>query len=149
MKKLIAIAVAGAGIFAGSLAIAAEDPISVRKSLMKDVGAAMGTLAKMAKGEMDFNAGSAGLAIRTMHAASYGFGHYFPKGSESGMETTAAPAIWEKMGDFEAALGAFQKSTNDALANAPKSKDDLGPIMGSLGKSCGSCHKVFRVKKDG
>lgn len=148
MKKRIAIAVAaGASLLFGSMAIAADDPISVRKALMKTQGASIGTLSKMAKGEMEFNAVAAMLALRALEASAYGFGHYFPKGSETGMETTAAPAIWEKMGDFQAAVAKFQADTSAAAANPPKSKEDLGPILGAVGANCGSCHKVFRVKK--
>ena len=149
MKNLIVLALAGAGILAASMAISAEDPISVRKAMMKDQGAAMGTLAKMAKGELAFDALAAEMAIRVLHSASYGVGFYFPKGSETGMETTSAPSIWEKPGEFEAAFVKYRAATTAALAKTPKSKDQLGPILGAVGENCSSCHKVFRIKKDG
>lgn len=149
MKKLVVAALAGAGIIAASVAISAEDPILVRQALMKNTGAAMGTLAKMAKGEMEFDAAAAELSLRIMQSTSYGVGFYFPKGSETGNKTTASPAIWEKMGDFQATLANFQAATSAAVANPPKTKEQLGATVGEMGKNCGTCHKAFRVQKDG
>jgi len=149
MKKLFVAALAGVGVLAASMAISAEDPISVRQALMKNTGAAMGTLGKMAKGEMDFDAAAAELAVRIIHSTSYGVGFYFPKGSETGNKTTASPAIWEKMGDFQATLAAFQAATSAAVASPPKTKEQLGATVGALGKNCGTCHKAFRIQRDG
>jgi len=149
MKTLVVAALAGAGIIAASVAISAEDPILVRQALMKNTGAAMGTLAKMAKGEMEFDAAAAALSVRIMQSTAYGVGFYFPKGSETGNKTTVSPAVWEKRGDFDAALASFQATTSAAVANPPKTKEELGATVGALGKNCGTCHKAFRVKKDG
>lgn len=147
MKKLIAAAVAGIAIFAGTFAIAADDPIAARQALMKGNGASMGALGKMAKGGMAFDAAVALQALQALNKTATEFGALFPKGSETGMKTTAAPAIWSDMAGFDAAIAKFQTATSAALANPPKSKDDLGAIMGSIGSNCGGCHKVFRVKK--
>lgn len=145
MRKLIAVAVAGAGLLAGSMAIAADDPIAVRQAIMKDNGAAAGALGKMAKGEAEFDALKAELALRILHSASYGFGHYFPEGSETGMDTRAKPEIWSDRAGFEAALVKFQEATSNALANLPKSQAELGETMRAVGGSCGGCHKPYRA----
>lgn len=56
------LAVLSLGIAAAS---ASDDPIADRQMMMKNTGASIGVLAKMAKGEMEFDATSANLAVRT------------------------------------------------------------------------------------
>jgi cytochrome c556 len=145
MKNIIAAAVAGIGILAGTLAIAADDPIAVRQSLMKNNGAAAGALGKMAKGEVAFDAVAAQLALRTIHAVSFAYGHYFPEGSQTGMDTKALPAIWSDRAGFDAALAKLQDAAKAAVASPPATREELGATMGSIGGACGGCHKAFRA----
>ena len=61
----------------------------------------------------------------------------------------ALPAIWEKPGDFEAAVKALQDESAK-LMQVAKSGDmgAIGAQVGALGKnSCGGCHNNFRKKK--
>ena len=95
MKRLVLLG--AAAVFALGTAVAADNPAAERQTLMGNVGAATGVGAKIAKGEMAFDAATAQLVLRTMNAAALGFGYMFPEGSETGSKTEAAPAIWSRI----------------------------------------------------
>ena len=129
-----------------STAFAAGDVAKDRQDMMKNVGAAIGVGAKMAKGEMEFDAVTAQLVIRTMNTAALGFGALFPEGSETGAETEAAPAIWSDRAGFDAAVAKFAADTSGAGGIA-----DIESFRAAFGKAaanCGSCHKAYRVKNN-
>jgi len=153
MKKII-IGAAMAAILSTGFAFAAghEAAIDERKMQMKSVGGAIGALGKMAKGEMDFDAGVALASLQKMNDVSKTYGDLFPDGSQTGMgsdgkETTASPKIWEDMAGFKAAIAKFDADTTAAIANAPQTAAELGPILGSVGANCKACHETYRVKK--
>ena len=129
-------------------AIAASDPILVRQKIMKSNGGAAGVSGGMMKGEIAFDAKVANAAIRTMNAVAYTFGNYFPAGSETGMETRAAPKIWQDMAGFEAKLAQFRKDTDAAAAAKPADLDAFKAVMGPVFKNCKGCHEDYRIKKD-
>ena len=153
MKKII-IGAAMAAMFTTGLAFAAAhgDAINARKPAMKEVRGAMGALGKMAKGEMGFDAAVALASLQKMNEVSKTYGDHFPAGSETGMdsegkETTASPKIWEDMGGFKAAIAKFDTDTAAAVAAAPQSVEQLGPLLGSVGGNCKACHETYRVQK--
>lgn len=144
-RTLFAAAVIGAAAFAP--AIAADEPQVVRQEMMKKVGEAIGEMAKMVKGEADFDAAKALAALTTISEKAATFGEHFPAGSETGMETEAAPAIWSDRAGFDAKLAAFKTSADAAVAAAPAALDGLKKLFGPLTQNCGACHETYRVKK--
>ena len=138
-----------AAMLAGSTGVgmSADDPIAVRKAMMKNVGAATGAGAAMAKGEADFNAVTAELVLRTMNNAALGFGELFPDGSDSGGKTTASPKIWEDRAGFNAALAKFANDTASGIAAKPADLDAFRAAFGAAASNCGACHKAYRVQK--
>ncbi|MDH3582156.1 MAG: cytochrome c [Hyphomicrobiales bacterium] len=129
-------------------AIAAGDPIDVRKKIMRSNGGGAGVSGGMMKGEIAFDAKVATLAIRTLNAAAHSFGNYFPAGSETGMETRASPKIWEDMAGFEAKLAQFQKDTDAAAAAEPKDLDAFKAAIGPVLANCKSCHEAYQLPKN-
>jgi len=144
-RTLFAAAVIGAAGFAP--AIAADEPQVVRQEMMKKAGGATGALAKMVKGENDFDADAALAALTTLSEVAGSFGEYFPEGSETGFETEAAPAIWSDSDGFDAKVAAFKTDAEAAVAAAPADLDGLKAVFGPLTKNCGSCHETYRLKK--
>lgn len=128
--------------------LAADDPITARKAIMQNVGAATGAGAGMVKGESEFDAVTAALVLRTMNTAALGFGELFPEGSESGDKTTAAPSIWEDRAGFETVLAKFQADTAAGIAAKPADLDAFKAAFGAATANCAACHKDYRVKKD-
>ena len=144
-RTLFAAALIGAAGFAP--AIAADEPQVVRQEMMKKVGGATGAMAKMVKGEADFDAGAVLAALTTMSEVAGTIGVHFPEGSETGFETEAAPAIWSDRADFDEKMAAFKADADAGVAAAPADLDGLKAVFGPLTKNCGTCHETYRLKK--
>ena len=144
-RTMFAAAVIAAAGFAP--AIAADEPQVVRQEMMKKVGGATGAMAKMVKGEADYDAAAALAALSTISEVAATFGDYFPEGSETGMETEAAPAIWSDRAGFEAKIAALKASADAGVAAAPADLDGLKAVFGPLTQNCGACHETYRLKK--
>ena len=148
MIRKTSIAVAAGALALSLTAVwASDDPIATRQAMMKNVGASIGVMGKMAKGEMEFDATQANLAMRAINNAAIGFVYLFPEGSETGGETEAAPKIWEDMAGFIAKSRDMESVTAEAIAAPAGSLDDLKAQLGKLGATCQACHEGFRIKK--
>ncbi len=144
--SVLAIAVLAAIGVTATAVVAQQNPIEQRKALMKDNSKHAKMGAAMVKGEAPFNLATAKEIFATYVKAAEEMPDLFPPDSKTGHETTAAPAIWEKMDEFKAL---FVKFGNDAKA-AEGSVTDLDSFKTSfaaMGKQCGGCHQDFRVKK--
>lgn len=138
VKGTLLAATAALVLVTGSIqASASDDQIAYRQSLMKGIGGAMGGLKAVATGKAEM-ANGAGWAA-AMNAFASVSASAFPAGS-AGEKSKAKPEIWSKPDDFKAALGAFQRAAADLAAGG-----DFKANFGALGKTCGGCHKVFRM----
>lgn len=147
MRKILSIATIAALVSTGfAYAAGHVDAVTMRKNGMQVVGASMGTLAGMAKGQIAFDAKHAASALKGMNYVANTLGNYFPEDSSNG-DTTASPKIWEDMAGFKAALAKLDKDTAAALANPPQDQASLGAMLGTIGGNCKSCHETYRVKK--
>lgn len=125
------------------------DPIADRQALMKANGKALGSIAPIVKGEKDFDAALVMEALTKLaeDAQKMDPAVLWPAGSETGGETTSAPAIWEDPAAFQAAIDKFQADTAAAVAAAPADLDALKAQFGAVASNCGGCHEKFRIKK--
>ena len=122
-----------------------EDIIKYRQSNMKGIGGAMGQIAAIVKGKVDFNGALADHA-RALHSLTLHIEDGFPEGSLHD-DSRAKPDIWEKWSEFEAAAQDARQASAAFIA-AAESGEDVGGAFKKLGEACGGCHKPFRVKKD-
>ncbi|GAB4225165.1 MAG: cytochrome c [Methyloligellaceae bacterium] len=150
MKKLLGILAISGLVAAGvTTAIAAGDPIKERKELMKNVVGKNTKLAGgMVKGEVPFDAAKAAEAMKAIAAAPEKFITLFPKGSETGGETTAAPKIWEDRKGFEDWATKLNKAATAASEAAGQGADAFKVAFGELVKTCKGCHQSYRIKKE-
>jgi cytochrome c556 len=135
----IAIVASGVGI--------AQDAIGQRKALMKAVGGATKTGSQMAKGEIPFDAAKASEAMGTIATGWANFAKLFPKGSETGGETTASPKIWESFADFDTKGKKFASDAAAAQKAAANGADAFKASFGDVTKNCKGCHDTYRVPK--
>ena len=149
-KTLVALALV-TGIGAAPVALSHLDseqfPQSYRQSLFAILGANMGPMAAMVKGEIPWDDERfAGYADDLATAASLDFLRGFPKGSEGGT-TRAKPGIWENMDDFESKLEDL-RSAADELAAAAKGGDKKAIMMAfqETGGACKACHDEYKSK---
>jgi cytochrome c556 len=139
---LATIAVGATGV-----SVVAQDTIAQRKALMKAVGGASKTGSQMAKGEAPFDAAKASEAMGTIATSWAAFAKLFPKGSETGGETTASPKIWESFKDFEDKGAKLASDATAAQKAAANGADAFKAAFGDVTKNCGGCHKPYRIQK--
>jgi cytochrome c556 len=141
---VFAIAVIALGI---GVAIAQQDPIAARKSLMKANGDQAKAGAAMMKGEAPFDLDKVRKMFATFEDAAEKMPSLFPANSKTGGDTAARPEIWENMDDFKARFTKLGADARDAIAKVTD-LDSFKAAFGSIGKNdCGGCHEKYRVKK--
>ena len=134
-------------VVATAVGVVAQDTISQRKALMKAVGGASKTGAQMTKGEIPFDATKAAEAMGTIATSWAAFVKLFPKGSETGGETTASPKLWESFNDFEAKGQKLASDAATAQKAAASGEDTFKAAFGEVGKNCRGCHETYRIQK--
>ena len=143
------------GLTLAFAASAAKDPnekaIKARKAVMTLQSWYAGPLFQMAKGDMDYDADTAGAyaaALDTM--ASIKGDMMWPPGTDNGAyagKTRALPELWstwpeagEKAQALSEASAALSEVAGDGL-------DALRSKIGAVGKACKGCHDDFRADK--
>ncbi len=135
----IAVVASGIGV--------AQDAIGQRKAIMTSVGGGTKTGSQMVKGEVPYDAAKAAEAMGTIASAWANFAKLFPKGSETGGETTAGPKIWESFADFDAKGKKLASDAAAAQKAAANGADAFKASFGEVTKNCKGCHDVYRVQK--
>lgn len=129
---------------------AKDDALEARHGFMKMISINMGTLAGMAKGEIEYDESAASTAAANIEAlTNYGAPALFVEGTANGEVdgSDALPAIWEKPEDFAkkyAALGEAAAGTSDAVKGG---QGNVGPVLQELGGACKDCHDDYRKKE--
>jgi len=143
-RSVFAVAVIALGV---SAAIAQQDPIAARRSLMKTNGDQAKIGASMMKGETPFDLDKARAIFTTFEDAAAKVPALFPENSKTGGDTAADLKIWANMDDVKARFVRFGNDARDALANV-KDLDSFKAAFGAIGKNdCGGCHEKYRIKK--
>jgi cytochrome c556 len=143
-KLLVVFAVLMFGVTAAA-AQSCQDIIDKRQTLMKKSGAAAKIGTEMIKGERPFDMAQVQQIYAAFTEDATQMPTLFPDCSKTGNKTTAAPAIWQKMDDFKAAIAKFAADIKAAQDNT-KDVDTLKANFTTIGKNCSSCHQTFRVK---
>jgi cytochrome c556 len=146
MRIATALAAVAVVAFAVTASVAQQDPIAARKALMKANGQNAGAISKMVKGEAPFDLATAKKAFATFENAAAKMPDLFPANSKTGGETAASPKIWENMADVKARFAKLGADAKAAEASV-KDLDSLKAALGVVGKNCGGCHEIYRVKK--
>ena len=152
MRKTLVVAIAGAlaaGAMVGgaTIALAQADVIKERQALMKANGGAAKQAVELFSGAKPYDAAAAAAAAEAIATDMEKFPTLFPEGSDQG-ETTASPAIWQKMDDFKALAAKTVTDSRAAAAAAPQGADAFKAAFAAVGGDCQSCHEQFRVKKN-
>ena len=153
MRKAIFAVIVAVAAVTTLQAFAASDPqnaIKYRQSVMKAIGAHIGAIVSVVKGEVGFTADVAAHA-RGIQEMSQLVPHLFPKDTDNFSEpnTYARPEIWEEQAKFDAAVKAFQAASAKLVQIAEAGDPSAyGGGLQELGKACGACHKPFRAEKN-
>lgn len=150
MRFLLAAAIAAAPF----AAVAEDSPqdiaLEARQGYFQMLGANMGTLAGMAKGDVAYDEAQAVLAATNINALSRYFVpmHFIDGTSNADLadDTEALPAIWTDRAGFEQKFADLQKAA-DGIPEAVKGgQDKVGPVVQALGAACKACHDTYRAK---
>jgi cytochrome c556 len=143
----VAAVAAIAGSYYGKAIAAAQscpEFIKKRQTLMKKSGAEAKIGTQMIKGERPFDAAKVQEIYAAFAEDAKQMPTLFPDCSKTGVKTTAAPAIWERMDDFRAVIAKFADDIKAAQGNT---KDlALKANFQTIGKNCSNCHQTFRIK---
>lgn len=144
MKLLLTAAIAALPVFA--YADAKEDALEARQGYMKMLAINMGTLAGMAKGEIEYSAEAAAKAGTNLQAlGGYDMPSLYVEGtSNADMKTEALPAIWDNPEDFAAKFVKFQEAAAAAAPTLGTGAEAVGPALKQLGGTCKACHDDYR-----
>jgi len=144
--KVVLVALAFATGLAG-MAFAADDPIQARRDIMKNNAEAAKVAFGMVQGKMPYDATQAAAAMKTLQEDMAQFPTLFPEGSDTG-NTHASPAIWQNMEDFKAHAAKLIADAKVAETAAPNGLDAFKAAVGAVGRDCGGCHELYRLKRN-
>jgi cytochrome c556 len=130
------------GVLASAAPPAGSDPQKARQHAMEQIGDAMKTLGKMAKGQLPFDTKVVGAQATTIAERLGEAAQLFPPGSDAG-ETHAMPEVWSDRAGFEKTM----KDAQAAASALQSVKDEAAyrPALGTLGQSCKACHDKYRM----
>lgn len=119
--------------------------VMARMDSMSAIAAEMKTLGQMAKGAIAFNPAAAKAAAATIakHAAETPI--LFEVEEDDPM-SEAKPEIWDNFADFTEKSDRLTDLALE-LSESIVAENDLTSAMKSLGATCQSCHKDYRVEK--
>jgi cytochrome c556 len=136
-----------AAALVSATALAAQDPIEVRKYIMQSKSAAGKIGNAMAKGEMPFDADAADAVLKSLRAGAFAVSAFFPEEPDAGESTRASPRIWENRADFEAKLAEFQQDAHAAVEAEPQDLQSFRAAFGSVAENCRGCHDEYRLER--
>ncbi len=129
-----------------------EDVIKYRKDIMKSLGNHISVIAANLKGKVSINedilthSKSIFLTFSSLNITKI-----FPEnsGPSNSPNTKSLDNIWYEKEIFSDAMkNSIEKAQNLVLAAESNNKENIAKSLGALGKTCGSCHKKFRKKKN-
>lgn len=124
-----------------------ENEILARKGLMRIQALNLGVLGGMARGQIPYDADLAQAAADNLVAVG-GVNQTFmwPEGSGVGSveNTLALPAIWENYDAFLAIFDDYSEAALALQAAAGTGQEALGPALGGIGRTCGTCHESYQ-----
>jgi cytochrome c556 len=139
--------VASAVAFVSATALAAQNPIEVRKYIMQSKAAAGQIGNAMVRGEKDFDADTAEAVLKSLRAGAFAVNAFFPEEPDVGEATRASPRIWENRADFEAKMAEFQQAAHAAVEAEPQDLESFRTAFSSVAQSCRGCHDEYRLER--
>jgi cytochrome c556 len=138
---MLRVLAAVAALATGATVVLAQnaDIIKQRREAMRAIAKAGSPPFKMFKGELAFDLAPVQAGLKTYQEQGAKLKGLFPEDSQKG-ETDAAPKIWQKKGEFEAAIDTFintAKTAESAIKDEATFKAEYQKVV----QSCGGCHK--------
>ena len=121
-----------------------EDAIKYRQSAFALMGAHMGRLAAVVKGEVPYNKEDVARNAAIIGTLSSMPWQAFGPGTEGGK---AEPAIWKESAKFKSAADKMQAAVAELNTAAQSGNpENLKKALGATSQTCKACHDDFRKK---
>ena len=121
-----------------------EDAIKYRQSAFALMGAHMGRLAAVVKGEVPYNKEDVARNAAIISTLSSLPWQAFGPGTEGGK---AEPAIWKESAKFKSASDRMQAAVAELNTAAQSGNpENLKKALGATSQTCKACHDDFRKK---
>ncbi len=121
-----------------------EDAIKYRQSAFALMGAHMGRLAAVVKGEVPYNKEDVARNAAIISTLSSLPWQAFSPGTEGGK---AEPAIWKESAKFKSASDRMQAAVAELNTAAQSGNpENLKKALGATSQTCKACHDDFRKK---
>jgi cytochrome c556 len=123
-----------------------EDAVKYRQSAFSLMGAHMGRVGAVVKGEKPYDKAAVEGDVAVIEMMSKLPWTAFPQGSDL-QNSKAKPEIWKEQDKFKAGAEKMQQEVA-RLSEAAKSGDQnaIKTAFGAVGQSCKSCHDNYRNK---
>jgi cytochrome c556 len=128
--------------------IAQEDALKHAQTYMKGNGKNAGALGAMVKGEKPYDQATVNTALAQFEDTAKNLPTLFPDSLKTVKwegDYSASPKIWEDKAGFSEHITSFGKTVADAKGKITD-LDSLKATLPVIGKQCGGCHEIFRVK---
>ena len=128
-----------------------DDAVKARQEHMKSYGKSIGLLAKMAKGEVDYDSAQAQAAADMIVELTQKdqSGYWLPGTSSDDMPgvSRALPAIWAEGSKIGEVAGKLPPAALALQEVAGTGRSEMAGGLGAVGNSCNECHKSFQQEK--
>lgn len=150
MRKGFILASAAAFSMVAGAAVA-NGGVEARQELMKSIAGNTKTIGAFVKGgkgsAADVEASAAAISADAKKIGAM-FGDQIHVENAGDVKTTASPAIWQKWDGFVAIANDLDSAASAlSAAAATGDADAIKAGFGPMVKTCGACHKPYRVKK--
>lgn len=151
IKFLVA---AAAGLIAGGVVLATQtsagpaETVKYRQTMMKAIGAHMGAITMVVKGEVAFGAQHVAANAEGLEASAKLIADAFKEKSGDAGPTAAKANVWTEWQSFADKAKALETESAKLVAIAKKGDmTAIGEQVKAVGGACGGCHETFREKK--
>jgi len=143
-RTILVIFAVGAGVM---IALAQQNPVTMREDLMKQNNKQAVVVVKMVRGQQPFDAAAVDAAFAQWAATAQKLPDLFPENSKTGGDNRASPRIWLNRKDFDGKATAFAKAVADNRAKAKSSLVGLRAAIPAIARACDNCHEDYRLPK--
>lgn len=119
--------------------------IEERKKLMEAADKPLRVVAKMVKGEAEFNKSTVDEWLQASQNVTKAK-LLFPEDSKQGGETRAVPEIWTKRAEFDSKFDALAETVKRVTGKA-NDVESLKAVFKDVDGACNACHKDFRARR--
>jgi cytochrome c556 len=127
-----------------SAAVAQNDPIAERRSIMRENGASVRLGTQMVRGEAPFDLSKAKEIFSGISTRMTRFPDLFPENTKTGGDTKAGPRIWDDSQGFRAAAAKIVQDASQAAA-ATTDQASFQANFQRVTANCGACHQAYRI----